>query len=328
MKRVAKAAGRFNIVIEEVPTPEPGPDEVRIKTARTLISAGSELGSRYRRDHAVEHERMGYSLAGVVDAVGEGVEHYAVGDRVVAGAPHAEFVVRNVSPALSSDRVSVFLLRDDLSFDQGTYWPLARGAVTWVEIEDIQPNDTVVVMGQGLVGSSIMQVAKANGKGRIIAVDALEKRVELARELGADVVINAAEVDPVAVVRRLTNGLGAEVVVYAVGGPAGPRAFEQAQDMLATGGLLHHIGLNEEQALPLHSGKIQRRRLLGGYYGHPAAARESYRAQELLASGAIDADRMTSHHFAFTRAAEAFDLLQNRPGEAMGVILDWDHLGG
>ena len=327
MKRVAKPEGKYNIVIEEVPLPEPGPGEVRIKAVSTLISAGSELGSRYRREHAVDHDRMGYSMAGVVDSVGEGVAHYEIGDRVIASAPHAEYVVRRAHETSPADLQNVFPMRDDVSFEQGAYHPLTRGAVTWVEIEEIQPGDTVVVVGQGLVGSLIMQAAKANGHGRVVAIDALDLRVQLAHDLGADIVIHAGKENPVASVLRLTNGLGAEVVVYAVGGPAGPKAFEQAQDMLAPGGLLHHIGINEDQPLPLYSGKIQRRRILGGYYGQTAGARSNHRAMDLLARGAVETERMTTHRFAFTQASEAFALLETRPGEAMGVILEWSTPG-
>ena len=101
----------------------------------------------------------------------------------------------------------------------------------------------------------MLQVAKHNGKGRIIAVDALESRCALAEELGADAVINAAEEDPIAAVRRLTAGAGVDIVVYAVGGPAGVKAFDQGLDMLAVGGLLHLIGLYEDAPLPLMSAR-------------------------------------------------------------------------
>ena len=94
MKRVAKPEGKFNIVIEEVAMPEPGPGEVRVKAVRSLISRGSEMGGRYTREHAVNPESMGYSLAGIVDAIGEGIDHYAVGDKVVASAPHAQYAFR------------------------------------------------------------------------------------------------------------------------------------------------------------------------------------------------------------------------------------------
>lgn len=93
MKRVAKPEGQFNIIIEDAPMPEPRVGEVRIKAVRSLISRGSEIGARYTREFAIDPERMGYSLAGIVDAVGEEINHFAVGDHVVALAPHAQYVI-------------------------------------------------------------------------------------------------------------------------------------------------------------------------------------------------------------------------------------------
>jgi threonine dehydrogenase-like Zn-dependent dehydrogenase len=270
---------------------------------------------------------MGYSLAGIVDAVGEGLDHYTVGDRVVASAPHAQYVVRPARVSSPQEQARVIPMLPTVSFDQAPYYPLAAGAVSWVDIENIQPYDTVVILGQGLVGSLLMQVAKANGRGRIITVDALDSRCALSEELGADAVINAGDEDPVRAVRKLTNGVGAHIVVYAVGGPAGPKAFDQGLDMLAVGGLLHLIGLYEDQPLPLTSGKIQRRRLLGGYYGQGIPAGVSLRAIQLLGSGIIQTEKMTTHRFPYTEAAAAFDLLYNRMDEALGVLLDWEMTG-
>ena len=324
MKRVAKPAGRFNVVIEEAPIPHPGPDEVRVRAVRSLISRGSEIGGRYTREHAIDPQRMGYSLAGVVDEIGSDIQHLRQGDRVVAVAPHAEYVVRPAGPRGPGEQAMVVPMPGDLGFEAATYFPLAGGAVAWNEIERIQPFDTVVILGQGLVGSLMLQVGKANGKGRFIAVDALPERFALAAELGADHVIDASAEDPVRAVQRLTNGAGADIVVYAVGGPAGPKAFDQGLDMLSAGGLLHLIGLYEDQPLPLSSGKIQGRRLLGGYYRQSVNPGYARRAMELLASDAIRTDRMTSHRFPYRNAADAFDLLYNRPGEAMGVLLDWE----
>ena len=304
--------------------PEPGPGEVRIKAVRSLISRGSEMGARYSREHAVSHEIMGYSMAGTVDAVGDGVSHFQQGDRVVALAPHAEYTVRSAATDSPSAQSRVVALPDDVSWDRAPYYPLTAGAVTWVDVEDIGPSDSVVILGQGLVGSLMLQVMKANGAGHVIVVDALDNRCSLAGELGADCVIHAGQEDPAKAVRRMTNGAGAHLVVYAVGGPAGPTAFAQGLDMLGVDGTLHLIGLYEDQDLSLPSGKIQRRRILGGYYGTSIGLASYRRAMSLLASGAVQAERMTTHRFAFTAAGEAFDLLWNRPGEALGVLLDWE----
>ena len=327
MKRAAKPEGKYNVVIEDVPIPEPGPGQVRIRSVISLISRGSEIGARYTREHAVDPESMGYSLAGVVDAVGADVTHLRPGDRVVSLAPHAEYVVRDAVYSTPDSQNQVYPIADGVSFEQATYWPLLAGGVTWVDIEELQRDDLVVVVGQGLVGSLIMQVQKINGTGTIVAVDTLDLRCEMAAKLGADIVINAAREDAVAEVQRLSNGVGADTVVYAVGGSAGPRAFGPALDMVARGGTLHLVGLYEDQPLPLTSGAAQRRRIIGGYYQRGPDAASARRGMDLLASGQVTPERMTTHRYPFLQAADAFDLLFNRIGETLGVVLEFDFKG-
>ena len=207
MKRVAKPAGKFNVVVEDAPTPAVGPHEVRVRNVRSLISRGSELWRRYIREEAVDPQIMGYSVGGVVDAVGTEVEGFAPGDRVGVSGPHAQFVVQDSRIGSRADGPVIVQLPDALDFEQATFWPLTTSAVLWLENDDIQPDDTVVIVGQGLVGSLMLQVARANGQGRLVAVDALtQMRCAQAAELEADEVINAADEDPVARVLELTDG--------------------------------------------------------------------------------------------------------------------------
>ena len=324
MKRLAKPAGRFNLTFEEVSIPEPGPSEVRVKAVRSLISRGSEIGRRYTRDEAIDPRMMGYSMSGVVDAVGDAVTHLEVGDRVVVSAPHADYVVEDATVKTADDRPLVYPIDPAVDFDIAPYWGLTSGCVTWAHAEEAKPTDTVVVVGQGLVGSLLMQVHKANGIRRVVAVDALDLRCELADQLGADLVINAAREDPVRAVHKLTSGLGAEIVVYAVGGPAGPKAFDQSLEMLAGGGLLHLIGRYEDEALPFWTHKFAGKRMFEGYFAQAKGMAEARRGMDLLATGVVDARRMTTHQFAFAEAIEAFDLLYTRAGETLGVLLDWN----
>ena len=95
MKRVAKPAGKFNVVVEDAPTPAVSPHEVRVRSVRSLISRGSELWRRYIRPEAADPQIMGYSVGGVVDAVGAEVAGFAPGDRVAVSGPHAQFVVQD-----------------------------------------------------------------------------------------------------------------------------------------------------------------------------------------------------------------------------------------
>ena len=118
MKRMAKPPGRGNVVLEDAPIPEPGFGEVRVKAVRSLISRGSEIGWRYVREEAVDPQIMGYSMAGVIDALGEGVDHLAVGDRVCAVSPHAQFVVAAAIPERQAKLPEILPLSSDVTWDQ------------------------------------------------------------------------------------------------------------------------------------------------------------------------------------------------------------------
>ena len=324
MKRVAKPEGKFNVVLEDAPVPAVGPHDVRVRNVRSLISRGSELWRRYIRPEAVDPQIMGYSVAGVVDAVGAELEGFAPGDRVGVSGPHAQFVVQDSRVASPSEGPKIVRIPDGLDFEQATFWPLTTSSVMWIANDDIQPDDTVVIVGQGLVGSLLLQVARANGRGRLVAVDALPNRCALAAEVEADEVINASDVDPVARVLELTDGRGADVVIYAVGGRAGLRAFDQAQRMTATGGLLQVVGLYEDDPLPLSSSAIQRKRLIGGALPDSDRVAASARSLELLAEGRIATDRMVTHRFPYQQAPEAFHFLHDHPEAALGVLITWN----
>ena len=325
MKRVTKPAGQFNIVVEDVAVPEPGPHEIRVRSVRSLISRGSELWHRYIKHEAVDPNIMGYSVGGIVDAVGSEVTVFIPGDRVAISAPHAEYVIGNTNSHEYAEGTGpkVVALPDNISFDQATFWPLTTSAVQWVELNDISPDHTVVILGQGLVGSLMLQVARANGDGRLIAVDALPMRCNLASALGADIVVNASTEDPLSRVLEITDGVGADVVVYAVGGRAGLDAFAQAQQMVARGGLIHVVGKYEDAPLPLNS-HIQKIRLIVGKLHDSERQQASDRALGLLADGHIATDRMITHRVDHLEAAAAFRFLHDCPAEAFGVLLTWD----
>ncbi len=320
MKRVGKLDGVGNIVVEDVPIPPLGAGQLLVRNQRSLISRGSEIGARYLREGAVDPAIMGYSSAGVVEQIGPGVTEFAPGQRAAVVAPHAEYVVGDLSGSVVGSTLSI---PDGVSFDQATFHPLVTSAVTWAEIAGVQPDQTVVVLGQGLVGNLVLQAVRAYQPGRLIAVDTLEMRCALAGRMGADDVINAATADPVQAVHELTGGRGADLVMDCVGGKAGVRSFAQAQDMCRPLGTIHLIGLYHGEPLPLDAGKIQRKRLIGGLYSPVPRAPYAERAMAALRDRQIEVDPLITHHFPYTAAQEAFDLLYHRLGDAIGVILTW-----
>ena len=319
MFRVTKPEGFGNIQLEEVPIPEINESQVRVKADTTLISRGSELFRRYIREEAVSHTIMGYSLTGTVDAVGAEVADYRVGERVMVVAPHAEYVI--AEPETTDGRIVPLL--DEVSFEEGTFLPLATSAVAWADSSGVKAGDTVVVLGQGLVGSLMMQVFRGYDPAQIITVDALPLRCELSTQLGADVVINADETNPVEEVFRLTDGKGADLVVDCVGGYAGINSFDQAQDMTRRFGILQLIALYQQAPLPLHSSKIMSKRLVAGILTDEPRSEIAGRALQKIKDGEIQASEMITHRFDYTEAKAAFDLLWNAPGDALGVLIKW-----
>jgi threonine dehydrogenase-like Zn-dependent dehydrogenase len=320
MKRLAKGEGYGNVYLEDVPVPAIGPQQVLVKAHTSLISRGSEILARFRRDGPVDPRIMGYSLAGTVVECGREARRagYAPGDRVFVSAPHAEYVV-----AEPGDDARLLKVPDSMDWDHVPFIALARGGLAWAIASGARPDDTVVVIGQGLVGNLVMQAHRLRGVAQVIAVDTLDLRLRIARECGAPVVIHAGQVDPVAAVKRLTGGAGASVVVDCVGGPPGVRSFQQAQDMVRPLGTLHLVALYHGQPLPLDASKIQRRRLIGGYYLSEPMGPLSAQAAELIAGHQIKVDPLITHRFPAEAAPAAFALLDQHLDQALGVLLEW-----
>ena len=319
MIRVIKPEGMGNIQLEDTPIPEINSCQVLVRTSKTLISRGSELFRRYILEEAVAPSIMGYSLTGTIEQVGSEVTEYRAGQRVMVVAPHAQYAVGEVD----SSKGNVVPLTENVSFEEGTFLPLARSATAWVDSSGVKAGDQVVVLGQGVVGSLIMQLLRGCQPEQIITVDTLPLRCQLSQKLGADEVINASEVDPVEAVKQLTKGRGADLVIDCVGGYAGIKSFEQAQDMVAQRGTIQLIALYQQQPLPLHASKIMQKRLVAGILTDESPVQIAQRALSSIEQGMIQIQPMITHLFPYTEAKEAFDLLWHTPEKTLGVLLDW-----
>lgn len=325
MVRVVKRESVGNIQLEHIPIPNIGPREILIRTHASLISAGSEIGGRFRADGAVDPARMGYSAAGQVVSVGSEVKGFQPGDRVAALAPHAEYLVIE-----EGNRFWAHSLPDDVSYERATFLPLGRSALRWIRTAQIEAGENVVILGQGLVGSLLLQTLRReqrrrNIEGRVIVVDGHALRLDLARSFGADVAINFKETDVEAAVKEATNGRGADLVIDAVGGPAGRYSFETGQTITRVGGRLMLVGLYHEAPLTIQSSFLMTRRLFGANVDQPRWGEEPVVLNEVLSyiNTDLHTEEMISHRMPYTQAPEAFDLLANRPSEATAVVLQW-----
>ena len=322
MWRAAKGEGVGNVFLEQVPVPEPGPEEVLTRTRVSLISRGSELWRRYVMEGPVSPEAMGYSTTGIVEAAGDGVRGFAAGDRVVATAPHAEYSLRSLAADARTDRLH--RLHPELSFEQGTFHPLASSGAGWAQALQITADDRVAVLGQGLVGNLVMQFARRFRPAQLIAVDTLEIRCRIAAEVGAPEVVHAGEEDPVEAVRRLTGGEGASIVVDCVGGPPGIASFEQAQRMLAPGGLIQVNAKYQNAPLPLDVDSFQGKRVLVSYPPSADRAAMASTAMAAMAAGEVQVQPLVTHRLPGKELKAGYDLLYEHPEQALGVLFHWE----
>ena len=320
MKRLEKLDGFGNVQMVEVDRPEPAPDQMLIKVHRSLISRGSELFHRYVLERPVHPGAMGYSDAGEIVAVGKEIREFSVGQRVMVNAPHAQYVLASEG----GQRPTAFALPDELDYESATFLPLATSSVMWIRTSPIKAGQTVVVLGQGIVGALCTQIVRQRNPGRVIAVDAQPLRCEIATKLGHDEVIDVSRTDSVARVKELTNGVGADLVIECVGGDAGIRSFEQAQQMLASHGTIHLIAKYQGAPLPLDGDHFMNKQLIAGIRIDQSREECMRDAAQMLIDGRIEISELITHRLPWEQTAEAYHLLYNKPDEALGVIMEWD----
>ena len=323
MRQIQKPEGFGNMRLGVAETPTPGSRQVLVRNRRSLISRGSEIGRRYRLEGAVDPAIIGYSSAGDIVAVGPDVDPALIGTRVAVVAPHAEYVIGNLDGV---NALATTPIPEGVPYEQAAFSPLVSAGIIWAEIADPKPHETVVVMGLGLVGNLVLQAVRQLQPARLIGVDAIDARCRMASDVGADVTVNVRGGDPVEQVKALTDGQGAHLVMECVGGPAGVKSFPQAVAMTRRLGRIHLISLYHEQPLPLDSGAIQQRMLIGGYFIDLEQSLSPYREEGMrrLENGTVNVERLITHRFRPDQAKEAFDLLHDRLAEAMGVIFDWE----
>ena len=320
MKQLEKLAGFGNVRMIEVERPEPGPGQVLVEVKRSLISRGSELFRRYVLEESVSPDIMGYSDAGEVVAVGPGIVDFSVGQRVMVSGPHAQYVLGHAS----GREKGAFALPDDLTYEAATFLPLATSSILWMLTTPIEPGQTAVILGQGIVGSLCAQIIRKRDPGRVIVVDAYPLRCEIARKLGPDAVIDVSRTDPVAEVLRLTDGAGADVVVECVGGNMGIRSFRQAQRMLAPGGAIHLIAKYQGGPLPLLGDNFMGKLLVAGIRTDHSRESCMEQAARMLADGRIRISELITHRLPWEQTPDAYHQLYNDPDKALGVVLQWD----
>jgi NADPH2:quinone reductase len=199
---------------EDVPDPRPGPGEILVGIEAVSIEGGDTL-NRLGGPMTSSPHIVGYQAAGTILGLGDGVDRFSVGDRVVTvglDGSHAE--QRTVAAAFA------WHLPDALGINEAACIPVPYGTAhdCLFEFGRLQPGETALIhAGAGGVGIAAIQMAKQAG-ARVLATASSDQRLERLKPLGLDEGINYAAGDFVAECRRLTDGRGADVIVDSVGG--------------------------------------------------------------------------------------------------------------
>ncbi|MBL8200271.1 MAG: bi-domain-containing oxidoreductase [Chromatiales bacterium] len=366
MKQILQSLKDGTTAVEDVPAPGVRPGQLLIGTAASLVSAGTErmlvdfgranlldkarqqpdkvvqVLDKIRTDGLVATLKtvqakldkpipLGYSSAGVVLAVGEGVEGFAVGDRVVSNGSHAEVVC---VPANLCARIP-----DGVDDETASFTVVSAIALQGIRLAAPTLGETVVVIGLGLIGLITVQILRAGGC-RVIGIDLDAGRAALARDLGAVTCVPSAGEDPLAVAARETGGSGVDAVLITAATDS-DEPMHQAAQMCRKRGRIVLVGVT---GLKLSRADFYEKELtfqVSCSYGpgryDPAYEQEGHdypigfvRWTEqrnfaavlgLMAAGSLTVRPLVSHRVPIAEAPRAYDLLAEE--NPLGIVLTY-----
>ncbi|GBD15084.1 S-(hydroxymethyl)glutathione dehydrogenase [bacterium HR25] len=238
------------------------------------------------------------------------------GQPVYHEAAVAGFATHAVVP-----EASVVKIREDMPLDRAAL--IGCGVMTGVgaaiNTAKVQPGSDVAVIGCGGVGLNVIQGAALAGAARIIAVDLLDHKLELARQFGATDTVNASREEPVTAVRRLSAG-GVDYAFEVIGRP---ETIRQAFDMARRGGMAIVVGLSpsgSHVSLPANI-FLMEKTITGSAYGGARPRVDMPRLVELYMAGKLKLDELISRVYPLERINEAFEAL--RQGEVARSVISF-----
>ena len=317
---VCKAFGPpEDLVVEELPDPSPGLGEVLVdvKAAPVTFPDTLMLADKYQFKAPLPYVPGG-EVAGVVAALGEGVERFQVGDRIVGGlGTTGAFAERAVVPVAGAR-----VLPDSVDFAESTGINYAYGTSLYglKYRGNLKAGETMLVLGAGgHVGLSAVELGKLMG-ARVIAAASSQEKLDVCRERGADETINYATENLKERAKELTGGEGCDVVYDCVGG----KYAEAALRATAWEGRFLVIGFTAGiPSVPLNLTLLKSCQIVGVFYGamtaREPAKRDAVSAElmELLAAGKLHSH--ISKRYKLEEAGQALRSLMDR--KALGKVV-------
>jgi threonine dehydrogenase-like Zn-dependent dehydrogenase len=341
------------IVLDDKPVPDVGPLDALVRITTTTI-CGTDVHI-LKGEYPVERGLIvGHEPVGVIDKLGSAVQGFREGQRVIAGAitpggysnaclcghhsqdggafghgwkPAGGWRLGNTIDGCQAEYVLVpdamtnlAVVPEGLTDEQVLMCPdIMSTGLSGAQSGGVQIGDAVAVLAQGPIGLCATVGARLMGATTIIAVDRLPERLAISRRLGADHVIDASKVDPVAEIMRLTDGRGVDVAIEALGTQA---TFEAALRVLRPGGVLSSLGVySTDLTIPLGA-------FAAGLGDHkiittlcPGGKERMRRLLAVIESGRVDLSMMVTHRFKLDDIERAYDLFSNQRDGVLKVAI-------
>jgi threonine dehydrogenase-like Zn-dependent dehydrogenase len=323
----------------EKDVPEPGPNDAVVRPTKGLVCT-SDVHTVHGAIGERENLTLGHETVGVVEEVGDRVEVFEEGDRVAVGAitpdwgslaaqdghpsqsnePLGGWKFANVKDGTFAEYVHVNQadanmagIPDGVTDHEAVYvTDMMSTGFMGAENADIPVGGTVAVFAQGPVGLMATKGARLQGAGRVIAVETVDRRKELAREYGADDIVDFEDGDPVEQIRDLTGGEGVDAAIEALGTSA---TFEQCVKVTKAGGTVSNVGYHGEGEyvnIPREDWGVGMAEIDVATGLCPGGRLRLERLLRLLERDRVDPTKMTTHEFGFEDIDEAFRLMETK----------------
>ncbi|HUC94038.1 MAG TPA: alcohol dehydrogenase catalytic domain-containing protein [Paenibacillus sp.] len=345
---VAYAPGDYRL--EEVPVPKPGPGEMLVKVEACGICAGdikaytgapSFWGDETQPAYIKAPMIPGHEFIGRVVELGEGVQGYAPGDRVISEqiVPCWQCRFCNRGQYWMCEKHDLYGFQNNVNGAMAEYMIFTKEAINYkvpedMPIEDailiepyacsfhavqraqIQLGDVVVIAGAGTLGLGMIGAARLAGPGKLIVLDLNEERLALAKEFGADIVLNPGKTDAVAEIKAMTEGYGCDIYIEATGHP---KSVEQGLAMIRKLGRFVEFSVFKDPVTVDWSiiGDRKELDILGSHLGpycYPLVI-------DGIASGKLPTEGVVTHQLPLEQYKEGFELVKSGKNSLKVVLV-------
>ncbi len=346
---VMKRIGEVGVM--EKPIPDPGPNDAIVKTTAALVCTSdihTVAGSIGERGNLT----LGHEAVGVVHKLGHAVKGFREGDRVVVNAITPCYLCENCLRGYTSQctemlggwkfanvkdgnmaeyfhvnsaQANLAPIPASLTDEQALYCTdMMSTGFMGAEHANIPIGGSVAIFAQGPVGLMATVGAKLLGAGLIIAVETVPHRQELAKRFGADVVIDFKNQDPVTAILDLTDGLGVDAAIEALGLQV---SFEGCIKATRPGGTISNIGYHgdgEFVEIPRAAWGVGMgdKTIRTGLC--PGGAERMKRLMRLLVMGRVDPTPLTTHRFNFSEVEKAFSMMKTKEDGMLKPLILFD----